>query len=564
MNNLLNDLSIKVKLFSISLFLLTLMLLSSGYALKTIDEVGKELDSIVNMDIPIVEIVTKITEYQLKQSRYFEQALHHASLQRQEIARSQAFNKSTAQFNHYDTLIVEELTTAIRLSQEAITNTTTEQEHDEFVRINKALKHIEQGYLGFKQNVHRIFKLLSQGSVLEAESMAGQIAKEEEKLVSESEALLSEVEKFTEEAGHRAAQHEHTAFRILGVIVLLSLITGISVSWKLSSNIARRLYNSVKTLETIASGNLTNEVEVDGRDEIGQLQHSTATMKGRLREMISHISDTTTQLSTAADEVSVVTAQTSANIQQQQLETDQITTAMTQMNATVREVTSNIDTTSTAASEANSKAENGRIMVKRAVQGIHSLGEQIEHNAGVITDVAKNSEDINTVLEVIQGVAEQTNLLALNAAIEAARAGEQGRGFAVVADEVRTLAGRTQTSTTEINQMIDNLQTNSKNAVVAMKESREQVKCVVEQAETADTALNAISQSVSHIDQMSSQIATAAEEQSTVTEEMSRNIDHINNMATQNAAGSQQTSAAGVELSRMASSLQQLVGAFQV
>jgi methyl-accepting chemotaxis protein len=564
MMDLLNNLSIKAKLNSISLFLLMLILISSGYALNTMNQVGNELDSIVDTDIPMINIVTKITENQLEQIRYFEQALRHASQQQQEIGTSAAFNKSTAQFDYHDTQIIEAFAIATRLSQESMLNANTAGNHEEFVSIETALKNIEQDYLSFKRHAQSVFELLSQGDLQEAGRLAEEMEEGEDKLTSACETLLHEIEEFTKNAAHRAAEHEHTAFGILSVIALISLIVGISVSWILSNNIVTRVCASVNDLETIASGNLTKHIEVSGQDEIGKLQQSMATTQQRLREMIAHISDTTAQLSTAADEVSVVTAQTSANIQQQQMETDQITTAMTQMNATVREVTSNITNTSTSASEANLQAKSGRSMVLKAVDGVHKLGEQIEYNAKVISEVEKNSENINSVLEVIKSVAEQTNLLALNAAIEAARAGEQGRGFAVVADEVRTLAGRTQDSTTEINQMIENLQANAKNAVEAMEASRQQAKNVVEQAESADTALSAISESVAKIDQMSSQIATAAEEQSTVTEEMSHNIDHINNMATQNATGSQQTSAAGVELSRMASSLQQLVGAFQV
>jgi methyl-accepting chemotaxis protein len=564
MKNLLNNLSIKIKLTGISLFLLMLMLFSSVYALKTMYQVGNELDSIVNTDIPMINIVSKITENQLEQIRHFERALRYAMLQQQAANTSGHFSNSKTQFDHYDRLITEELTTAIHLSQEGNLNANTEHERTEFISIEKALKNIEQDYLSFKQHAHHVFELLYQGNLHEAEQLAEEMEQDEDKLADETEALLHEIETFTDEAGHRAAEHEHTAFRVLSILSLISMIVGISVSWTLSTNIAKRVCDSVIELETIASGDLTNQVKVSGKDEIGQLQQSMATMQQRLREMLTHISDTTTQLSTAADEVSVVTAQTSANIQQQQIETDQITTAMTQMNSTVQEVASNIENTSTSASEANHEAKNGREMVKKAVNGVHKLGEQIEQSAEVITEVEKNSDNINSILDVIKSVAEQTNLLALNAAIEAARAGEQGRGFAVVADEVRTLAGRTQESTTDINQMIENLQANAKSAVQAMDASRQQAQCVVEQAESADAALNAISESVAHIDQMSSQIATAAEEQSTVTEEMSRNIDHINNMAAQNATGSQQTSAAGVELSRMASSLQQLVGAFKV
>ncbi|PLX59828.1 methyl-accepting chemotaxis protein [Sedimenticola selenatireducens] len=284
----------------------------------------------------------------------------------------------------------------------------------------------------------------------------------------------------------------------------------------------------------------------------------------RLLEMISQIGATTAQLSTVAEEVSVVTTQTSANIQQQQSETDQIATAMNQMSATVREVAESVGNTANAAKGANTEAGKGRKVVEEAVQGVQQLAGQIEQASEVMAGVERDSENINTVLDVIKGIAEQTNLLALNEAIEAARAGEQGRGFAVVADEVRTLAGRTQESTAEIHQIIEKLQSGSRAAVQAMNQSREQARSVVDQSSLARSSLTTIVDSVSKIDEMSSQIATAAEEQSTVTEDMNRNIVRINDMATQNALCANQTSQAGQALARMAAELQGLVGQFRV
>jgi methyl-accepting chemotaxis protein len=260
----------------------------------------------------------------------------------------------------------------------------------------------------------------------------------------------------------------------------------------------------------------------------------------------------------------VVTSQTQQGMSQQRSETEQVATAMNEMAATIQEVARNAAEAANAAQQADTESQTGNRVVGATVESIDALAREVEKAADVIQKLQQDTDGIGKVLEVIRGIAEQTNLLALNAAIEAARAGEQGRGFAVVADEVRTLASHTQESTAEIQQMVERLQGRAAEAVKVMIEGRSRAEASVGQAAKAGSSLDAITNAVARINDMNTQIASAAEEQTTVAEEVNRSIVSISGVASQCSEGCNQTAGASQQLASLAADMQSLVGQFRV
>ncbi len=376
-------------------------------------------------------------------------------------------------------------------------------------------------------------------------------------------AIISEIDE-AEAFAPADALAEKILLLSIGIAVVL-IVAGLGVGLWFAGTITKPISLLSKTIGEIESeSDLTRTIDIHSNDELGQAAQAINAMLAKFRSSLQQVSSSTCQLATAAEETSVVTRQTTQAVQQQLTETTQVATAMNEMSATVREVAANTSHTATASAEANTESREGRQVVDQAVAQISELANQIESAASVIQGVQQDSDNISTVLDVIKGIAEQTNLLALNAAIEAARAGEQGRGFAVVADEVRNLASRTQESTEEINQMIDKLQTGSKKAVGVMEQSQKQANSAVEYATKAGHSLSTIAGVVENINDMSTQIASAAEEQSAVAEEINRNIVSISDMAEQTAAGTENTAAASNELAQLATQLQGLVEQFRV
>ncbi|MCF6203477.1 MAG: methyl-accepting chemotaxis protein [Methylococcaceae bacterium] len=349
---------------------------------------------------------------------------------------------------------------------------------------------------------------------------------------------------------------------------ILTIIITTIIIWLIIGMIFRPLSEIITGLKSLNLDNgrlnLAKRLDNYSGPEMNQLVNSFNSLLEKFQASINQVVDTTSQLATTAEETSVITEKTTQAVDQQLAETNQLETAMSEMSTTIQDVASHTLSTATAATEVNNLTTIGLQAMTETIGQIQQLAGEVESASSVIQQLEQHSDEIGSVLDVIKGIAEQTNLLALNAAIEAARAGEQGRGFAVVADEVRNLASKTQASTEEINQMIEKLQSGSRQAVAAMNHSKDKAYSASEQASKTGEALSTITEAISRINDMSIQVSSTAEEQSVVVGEISKNVSQINTMTEQTAIGAKQTSIASVDLSRLAMGLQDLVARFQV
>ena len=346
------------------------------------------------------------------------------------------------------------------------------------------------------------------------------------------------------------------------IVAILLIILGLWVAL----GVARPIIRASSMLSNIASGDadLTQKMQVDTKDEVGKLARSFNTFVNQLHSLITAIASNSRDVTHIAKNLTESSLSTQHNTEEQQQSVDMIATAMHEMGATVHEIARNANETANAAKQSATDTANSERIVQSSIEGINSLFEKMQSASCVIQTLAQDVGGISSVLEVIRGISEQTNLLALNAAIEAARAGEQGRGFAVVADEVRTLAQRTQESTEEINSMIHKLQSGAQDAVSAMDEGIETARSSVEEADKAGESLQNITNAIGIITDLSIQVATATEEQSSVVEELNSHILNIKNMSDNTANESKNVNIQCHNLNESAAILNKMIGNFKV
>ncbi len=376
--------------------------------------------------------------------------------------------------------------------------------------------------------------------------------------------LLVLADKLTARQAELQSSDVSEALQALLIWLLLAIALSVAAAWLITRSIVGPLKETVDLAETVARGDFTQRQTVTRTDEIGALQASMQRMTLNLHGLVSQLKDGVVQVASAAEELSAITEQTSTGVQLQKVETDQIATAMQEMTATTHEVARNAGQAAASAQGASRQAVQGDQAVGKAVEQIELLAQEMASAKSVMATLRGHADNIGSVLDVIKSVSEQTNLLALNAAIEAARAGEAGRGFAVVADEVRNLAKRTRTSTDEIIELIAGLNQSTGHMAAVLEQNVQLTGNSVELSREVGQMLKQIAHSIKDIESMNDQIACAAEQQSAAGEQISRSVTNVRDISDQTAASSEETANASTELARISVQLQDMSGRFRV
>ncbi len=524
-------------------FIGALMLLLGVFALNQMSKIRAATEDITSASVPSIRALDEFTQLTLRL-----RVLSYRLLTNREPDVQQ---KTLEAFE----LRNQQIRTAQHIYEKLITSTEERNAYNEYVRLLGQYRQIEE----------RMKSLSRANQVNELRSLLNTELLDNSEQVNAVLTRLLDINNDDANATNQRAKDQYDmAFDLVVGLLLVATALTLLFAWLLTRSITLPIAQALEAAEEVAEGNLTRPITVDGNDEAGRLLAAMAKMQHKLRDTLQRIAGSATQLASAAEELNAVTDESARGLTQQNNEIEQAATAVNEMTSAVEEVARNAVSTSEASRNATTSAGDGRDLVQETVSAIERMSTDVQATASLIGDLANESRDIGKVLDVIRGLADQTNLLALNAAIEAARAGEAGRGFAVVADEVRALAHRTQQSTSEIERMIGSIQTGTEHAVDSMRNSTERAESTLNIARGAGLSLDTINTAIVEINERNLVIASAAEEQAQVAREVDRNLVNIRDLSVQSATGASQTSAASGELSRLAVDLNGMVGRFRL
>ncbi|MDF3240303.1 methyl-accepting chemotaxis protein [Pseudomonas veronii] len=520
-----------------------LMLFLGVFALNQMSKIRAAAEDITLSSVPSIRALDEFTQLTLRL-----RVLSYRLLTNRRPDAQQKTLETIEQRN-------QQIRTAQGIYEKLIDSSEERAAYDEYVRLLAQYHQIEERMKSMSRanQVDELRELLNSELLSNAEQINAVLAR-----------LADINNKMALATNQQAKDQYNLAFDlVVGLLVIATTLT-LWFAWLLTRSITLPIAQALDAAEEIAEGNLTRPIKVDGDDEAGRLLAAMAKMQDKLRDTLQRIAGSATQLASAAEELNAVTDESARGLTQQNNEIEQAATAVNEMTSAVEEVARNAVSTSEASRNATTSAGDGRDLVQETVSAIERMSGDVQATATLIGDLANESRDIGKVLDVIRGLADQTNLLALNAAIEAARAGEAGRGFAVVADEVRALAHRTQQSTSEIERMIGSIQAGTEHAVDSMRNSTERAESTLNIAKGAGMSLDTINTAIVEINERNLVIASAAEEQAQVAREVDRNLVNIRDLSVQSATGAGQTSAASSELSRLAVDLNGMVGRFRL
>ena len=551
--NVLQKLSVKIRIAALTVILLAGMVLLAGFSLVGLGHIEKNFDSYTQEAVPAELLALRINRDMNYVSRLTRSIMlgddYQKNMDRLDARIADIYGFFAELRVVADRTSDPQLAAQLRELIDASERDTRAFLEDGRRRM-QALGEVERS----PETLQEAWLAYSKAASPLANSARGSFKQLNELIGSKFEALSADTRDSIE-----LARSASIIALVLAVIVgsLLAYLIAVSITGPLG-----RLLQVV--VEIQRDSDLTRRTGISGTDELGVVARALDQMLDGFQNTLQKLAAAAAQLAAAAEQLSATSDETNGNITRQQMETDQVATAMNEMTATAQEVARNAADAADAAASADDETRSGQRVVTQTISAIKTLVDEVERATAVIHKLETDSEEIGKVLDVIRGIAEQTNLLALNAAIEAARAGEQGRGFAVVADEVRTLAQRTQQSTQEIQDMIERLQHGAQNAVSVMGESQKRAHGTAEQAAQAGDSLQAITAAVGRINDMNTQIASAAEEQTAVAEEINRNIVNISQAVADTSQGAGQTAQASDELARLAADLQARVGQFRI